>query len=82
MYKYKERQVTFEVRVDGVLITTYTTSGTDYWDNVLFTDTTGTVIEITGLLAESEWLSIIKVRTCRREKNDPSCNLFCSMRRK
>ncbi|CAM9160508.1 unnamed protein product [Ectocarpus sp. 4 AP-2014] len=62
MYKGDERQVTAEVRVDGALVTTWTSSGTTVGaESILFADTTsGQVVEVTGVLGASEWLSIIE----------------------
>eukprot|EP00752_Nemacystus_decipiens_P014962 g13321.t1 len=55
------RQVTMEVRVDGVLITTFTTSGTTAGaDQIVFTGLSGQVVELTGVLDDSEWLSIVE----------------------
>ena len=52
-----------EVRVDGVLITTFTTSGTTAGaDQIIFTGVSGQVVELTGVLDDSEWLSIVEVR--------------------
>lgn len=63
MYEGDERQVTMEVRVDGVLITTFTTSGTTSWgDQIIFTGVSGQVVELKGVLDDSEWLSIVEVR--------------------
>lgn len=66
MYKGDERQVTAEVRVDGVLVTTWTSSGTTVGaESIVFSDTTsGQVVEVTGVLGDSEWLSIIEVSLC------------------
>eukprot|EP00903_Cladosiphon_okamuranus_P018634 g17151.t1 len=61
MYKGNDRQVTMEVRVDGVLITTFTTSGTTVGDDqVIFTGVSGQVVELKGVLEDSEWLSIVE----------------------
>lgn len=65
MYEGDSRQVTMEVRVDGVLITTYTTAGTDHLpDQIIFTGVSGQVVELTGVLGDSEWLSIVQVCIC------------------
>lgn len=62
MYKGTERQVTAEISVDGVLITTWTSSGTtDGFEDIDMSGISGRGIEITGVLADSEWLSIIEV---------------------
>lgn len=63
MYKGDERQRTLEVRVDGVLVTTWTSSGTTIAaESILFTGQLGQVVELTGVLGDSEWVSIIEVR--------------------
>ncbi|CAM9345379.1 unnamed protein product [Hapterophycus canaliculatus] len=63
MYKGGLRQTTVEVRVDGVLITTWTSSGTTYGlQSILFTGVSGQVVEVTGVLADSEWLSIVETQ--------------------
>lgn len=65
MYKGAERQTTVEVRVDGALVTTWTSSGeTDNPESIMFTGTSGSVIDVTGVLADTEWLSIVEVRFC------------------
>lgn len=52
-----------DVYVDGALVTTWTSSGTTIApESILFTETSGQVVELTGVLADSEWLSIIEVR--------------------
>lgn len=62
MYKGYERQTTVEVRVDGALVTTWTSSGeTDNLQSIAFTARSGSVIDVTGVLADTEWLSIIEV---------------------
>lgn len=63
MYKGTERITTVEVRVDSDLVTTWTSSGTtDDSQSIALTEASGSIIEITGVLAETEWLSIIEVR--------------------
>ncbi|CAM9688722.1 unnamed protein product [Scytosiphon promiscuus] len=63
MYKGTERQTTVEVRVDGTLITTWTSSGTtDGLQSIIFTGVSGQVVELTGVLADSEWLSIVETQ--------------------
>ncbi|CAM9345645.1 unnamed protein product [Scytosiphon promiscuus] len=63
MYKGTERQVTAEISVDGVLITTWTSSGsTDGFEDIDMSGISGQEIEITGVLDDSEWLSIIETR--------------------
>lgn len=63
MFKGSERQRTVEVRVDGVLVTTWTSSGTtDDPESIALTGTSGRVIDVTGVLADNDWLSIVEVR--------------------
>lgn len=48
--------------VDGVLVTTWTSSGmTDGFESIDLSETSGTTIEIVGVLDSFEWLSIIEV---------------------
>ncbi|CAN0364261.1 unnamed protein product [Ectocarpus sp. 8 AP-2014] len=62
MFKGTERQVSMEVRVDDALVTTWTSSGTtDGFEAIDLSGTWGQVLEITGVLDDSEWLSIIEV---------------------
>eukprot|EP00752_Nemacystus_decipiens_P007213 g6456.t1 len=61
MFKGTERQTTVEVRVDGALVTTWTSSGTtDEPQSIALTGTSGSVIDVTGVLADTEWLSIVE----------------------
>lgn len=63
MYKGTERQVSAEVYVDGALITTWTSSGTtDGFESIDLSGSSGQLLEVTGVLADSEWLSITEVR--------------------
>lgn len=56
-----------QVHVDGDLVTTWTSSGTtDGFESIGLTGAAGTTIDIVGVLAESEWLSIIEVSLFRR----------------
>lgn len=65
MFKGTERRTTVEVRVDDALVTTWTSSGTtDAPQSIALTGTSGSVIDITGDLEETEWLSIVEVRFC------------------
>ncbi|CAM9252697.1 unnamed protein product, partial [Ectocarpus sp. 12 AP-2014] len=62
LFKGTERQVSMEVRVDDALVTTWTSSGTtDGFEAIDLSGTWGQVLEITGVLDDSEWLSIIEV---------------------
>ena len=58
---------TVEVYVDGVLVTTWTSSGTTTdFESIDISGTSGTAIEIVGVLGNSEWLSIIEVSPMTR----------------
>lgn len=62
MYKGATRTTTAEVYVDGALVTTWTSSGTtSEFETIDLSGSTGTVVEITGVLGNSEWLSIVEV---------------------
>lgn len=51
-----------EVYVDDAMVTTWTSSGTtDGFEGVDLSGMSGQVIELTGILANSDWLSIIEV---------------------
>lgn len=51
-----------EVYVDDALVTTWTSSGTtDGFESIDLSGVSGEVIEVTGVLANSEWLSIVEV---------------------
>ena len=48
--------------VDGVLVTTWTSSGTTAgFESIDLSGTSGSVVEIVGVLGDSEWLSIVEV---------------------
>lgn len=62
MYKGTERTRTFEVYVDDVLDTTWTSSGTTSdFESIDLSGTSGQVIKLTGVLTNSQWLSIVEV---------------------
>lgn len=62
MYKGTERTRTMEVYVDDALVATWTSSGTtDDFESIDLSGTSGEVVEVTGLLTTSEWISIIEV---------------------
>lgn len=63
MYKGAERQTSVDVYVDGASVISWTSSGTvDGFEAIaLPAGTAGTVIEIHGILEDSEWLSIVEV---------------------
>lgn len=53
---------TMEVYVDGTLVTTWTSSGTtDVFESIDLSGNAGEVIEVTGVLTDREWLSIMEV---------------------
>lgn len=53
---------TVEVYVNGVVVTTWTSLGTtNGFESIDLSGTSGTTIEIVGVLGDSEWLSIIEV---------------------
>ncbi len=55
------------MRVDGVLATTWTSSGTTSgFETIDLSGVSGRVIDVTGQLADSEWLSITEVRVPSR----------------
>ncbi|CAM9688654.1 unnamed protein product [Scytosiphon promiscuus] len=62
MYKGTERQRTIQIYVDGIFITTWTSSGTtdDFETIVLPSGTEGLVLSLRGDLDDSEWISIIE----------------------
>ena len=62
MYKGDERTRTMDVYVDGVLQTTWTSSGTTTaFENIQLAANGGQEVEIRGVLAGSEWISIAEV---------------------
>ncbi|CAM9842773.1 unnamed protein product, partial [Ectocarpus sp. 8 AP-2014] len=62
LYNGDIRVRTIDVSVDGVLVATWTSSGTtDGFESIAFPDgISGTVINLQGVLDDSEWLSIIE----------------------
>ncbi|CAM9933566.1 unnamed protein product [Pylaiella littoralis] len=61
MYKGNERQRSVEVYVDGVLVTTWTSSGTTLdFESIDLSGSSGQEVTVTGVLGNSEWLSIIE----------------------
>ena len=62
MYKGDTRTRTIEVYVDGTLVATWTSSGTTSgFESIDLSGVSGSMIEITGVLGNSEWLSIVEV---------------------
>ena len=67
LFRGDVRVRTVEVYVDGVLVTTWTSSGTTTdFESIDISGTSGTAIEIVGVLGNSEWLSIIEVSPMTR----------------
>ena len=63
MYKGDERQRTVEVYVDDTLVTTWTSSGTTLdFESIDLSGFSGQEITDTGVMTDSEWLSITEVR--------------------
>lgn len=51
-----------EIYVDGSLVITWTSSGTtDDFESIYLPGTSGELIEVTGVLEDTEWLSILEV---------------------
>lgn len=62
MYKGSTRTRTVQEYVDSDLISTWTSSGTtDEFESIDISSVSGQVIEVTEVLGDSEWLSIIEV---------------------
>lgn len=64
LYKGDTRTRTIDVYVDDAKITTWTSSGTNAGFESFGLDTQGQVIELRA--TDSEWLSILEVRSFRR----------------
>lgn len=63
MYEGEDRTRTMGIYVDGALQTTWTSSGTTTdFENVAL-DVSGNVVELRGVLGDSEWLSVMEVRS-------------------
>ena len=60
--KGDERTRTLNIYVDGVIVTTWTSSGTALDFETVTLGVTGTSIDLRGVLEDSEWLSIMEVR--------------------
>ena len=64
--------------MDGALVTTWTSSGTtDDPESIALTGTSGSVIDVTGVLSDDEWLSIIEVSFLL---NQPALLWLCHVR--
>ena len=61
MYKGDERTRTMDIYVDGVLVTTWTSSGITTGFETVALDVSGYEVQIVGVLDDSEWLSITEV---------------------
>ena len=67
MYKGTTRTRTVQVYVDGSLVSTWTSSGTtDNFERIDVSSASGQVLEITGVLDDSEWLSIVEVSVLKK----------------
>ncbi|CAN0221443.1 unnamed protein product [Pylaiella littoralis] len=62
MYKGDERTKTMDIYVDGVMQTSWTSSGTTTDFENIELDVSGKAVELRGVLADSEWLSIMEVQ--------------------
>lgn len=72
MYQGATRVRTMDVSVDGILVTTWTSSGTTSdFENIDLSGYAGQDVTITGVLADSEWLSIVEVRQATFRRSNP-----------
>ena len=62
MYEGDTRTRTMDILVDGQKIITWTSSGTTTDFETVELGITGQTVELQGVLADSEWLSIVEVR--------------------
>ena len=62
MYKGDERTRTVDIYVDGVIVTTWTSSGTTLDFETITLGVTGGTVKLRGMLEDSEWLSIMEVK--------------------
>ena len=72
MSKGDERTRTIDIYVDGIIVTTWTSSGTTLDFETVTLGVTGTSIELRGVLEDSEWLSIMEVR-----RGSTACFIKC-----
>ena len=64
LYQGATRTRNVEIYVDDALVATWTSSGTtDGFESIYLAGVAGKVIKITGVLENSEWLSIMEVVT-------------------
>ncbi|CAM9952012.1 unnamed protein product [Ascophyllum nodosum] len=61
LYRGDERTRTIDIYVDGVIVTTWTSSGTTSDFETVTLGVTGSTIELRGVLGNSEFLSILEV---------------------
>lgn len=61
MYKGDTRTRTMDAYVDDVMVTSWTSSGTTTAFEIIDLGVTGQAVELRGVLADSEWLSISEV---------------------
>lgn len=61
LYKGDTRTRTIDIYVDGDKVTTWTSSGTTTGFESVELGAQGQVVELRGVLADSEWLSILEV---------------------
>lgn len=63
------------MHVEGVLATTWTSSGTTFdFESIDLSGYSGQYITLTGVLADVEWLSIVEVSSFTMSYNVPSCS--------
>lgn len=66
MYKGATRMRTVDISVDGIFAVTWTSSGTTSdFETIDMSGYAGQDITITGVLDDSEWISIVEVRQDR-----------------
>lgn len=63
LYKGDARTRTIDVLVDGQKVVTWTSSGTTTDFETVELGVAGRTIELLGVVADSEWLSIMEVRS-------------------
>ena len=61
MSKGNERTRTIDIYVDSSIVATWTSAGTTLDFETVTLGVTGTIIELRGVLEDSEWLSIMEV---------------------
>ena len=61
MSKGDERKRTVDIYIDGVIVTTWTSSDNTLDFESVTLGLTGSTIELRGVLEDSEWLSIMEV---------------------